>query len=197
MRLFLICVLLLACFACSAPGSVEPLQPLPNGRFGQPWSLGGEVQGYPAGVILTVNARRQLSEHGALTVRTGYNFTERDDFGEHDDEDGGGPGFGVGYRHSFAPHSENGWLAGGRVDLWFLQVDWEDDPNGSFPNGRDGTTDVVVLQPTVEGGYGWRVGSGRVELTLAVGAEINVHEDGEDVGEGAIGLLGVSYFLGS
>ena len=52
-----------------------------------------------------------------------------------------------------------------------------------------------MLQPAIEGGYGWNVGSGRVELTATVGAEINIHTNGEDVGEGAIGLLGVTYMI--
>jgi len=76
------------------------------------------------------------------------------------------------------------------VDLWFLDIDWKDDPNLS------GSTDVVVLQPTVEGGYAWWLGPGRLELLAAVGAEINVDEDGEDVGDGAIGLIGFTYLLG-
>jgi hypothetical protein len=45
----------------------------------------------------------------------------------------------------------------------------------------------------VEGGYGFRLGARwRLNVFLAAGAEINVDTDGEDVGEGAIGLLGVS-----
>ena len=168
--------LLLACGACTAPRSK--------------WAFGPEVQVYPAGLITAVQAQREVSEHGAWTFRAGYNFTDRADNGEHDDEDGGGPGAGVGYRHSFAGHSQSGWLVGARADLWFLDIDWKDDPNLS------GSTDVVVLQPTVEAGYAWHLGTGRLELTAAVGAEINVDEDGEDVGQGAIGLLGLTYLFG-
>jgi hypothetical protein len=52
---------------------------------------------------------------------------------------------------------------------------------------------VLVLQPTVVGGYRWRLGdsSWNIELSAALGAEINVVSAGEDVGEGAIGLLGI------
>ena len=152
---------------------------------------GAEAQAYPAGVIVAGHVQYALADEQALTFRVGYNFTERGDFGEHDDEDGGGPGFGVGYRYDFAAPGENGWLLGGRLDLFFLEIDHETDlPPAS------GTTDVVVLQPTIEGGYGWWLRNGRVEVTLAGGAEINVDTDGEDVGEGAIGLLGVTYLWG-
>jgi len=155
-----------------------------------PWLVGGEVQAYPAGVITALHAQREASEHGAWTLRAGYNVTDRDDYGEHDDEHGGGPGVGVGYRYALAPRAEDGWLVGARADLWYLDIDWKDNP------GDSGSTDVLVLQPTVEAGYGWWFAAGRLELTVAAGAEINVHEDGEDVGQGAIGLIGVTYLFG-
>jgi hypothetical protein len=61
-----------------------------------------------------------------------------------------------------------------------------------------------VLQPTLEGGYSWLLGAGSwsLDLTAGLGAEINLQEDGnlpagstqrEDVGEGAIFLLGLSF----
>ena len=53
---------------------------------------------------------------------------------------------------------------------------------------------MLVLQPTLEGGYSWLLDQGRwsLDLSLGLGAEINLDEDGEDVGDGAIVLLGVS-----
>ncbi len=157
----------------------------------RPWrvAVGAEVQAYPAGIIPGVHAQFPLSESGVLTTRLAYDATDRQDFGEHDNEDGGGPGGGVGYRHYFGP-DYTGWLLGGRVDLWFLDIDWEDDPP-AIP-AKD-STDVIVLQPTVEGGYGFRVADRlRLDLTVGVGAEINIDEDGDDVGEGAIGLAGIT-----
>ena len=50
-----------------------------------------------------------------------------------------------------------------------------------------------MLQPTVEGGYAFWLGEDwKLNVFGAFGAEINVKTDGEDVGEGAIGILGVS-----
>lgn len=152
-------------------------------------ALGLEVQGYPAGVIAGVHLQRQLGERDALTFRLAWNETDRRDFGEHDDETGGGFGGGVGYRRWLAPDRE-GWMWGGRLDLWDLEIDWVDDP----PSAAKGRTDVLVLQPTIEGGYSWNLGDSawRCDLVAGFGFEINVDTNGEDVGEGAIGLLGVT-----
>jgi hypothetical protein len=152
---------------------------------------GAEAQVYPAGVIGAVRAHFLLSAHDVLTARAGYNRASRGDFGEHDDEDGGGPGFALGYRRLFS--ERRGFFAGARVDLWWMTIDWIDDPGQ--PNERAGSSDIFVVQPTVEGGYSFVLGrKGRwvVEPSLAVGFEINVQTDGEDVGEGAILLGGVS-----
>ena len=51
-----------------------------------------------------------------------------------------------------------------------------------------------MLQPTVEAGYTLRLDERwRCNVFAALGAEVNVDTDGEDVGDGAIGLLGVSF----
>ena len=195
---------LLVLSGCAASGSVSPpatstlapastaLQPGAGSDGGsgffEEFSVGPEIQVYPAGIIAGVVAQTPVSDDDLFTFRIAYNATDRQDFGEQDDEEGGGPGFGVGYRHFFG-EDYLGWLVGGRLDLWFLEIDWEDDNPVA-----EGTTDVIVLQPTIEGGYAFDAGDGwRLEVTASVGAEINVDEDGEDVGEGAIGLLGVSF----
>ncbi len=153
---------------------------------------GLDVQGYPAGVITTARADWEVSPRRTVSVHAGYNATDRQDFGEHDDETGGGPGLGVSGRHYFG-EEHAGWFAGGRLDLWLLDIDWEDDSPS-----RAGSSDAVVLQPTVQGGYRWDFGDGDWSLDLygAAGAEINLDTDGEDVGEGAIGLLGVALTYG-
>ena len=81
-----------------------------------------------------------------------------------------------------------GAVSGTAQDVWDLEIDWED------PGPVTGSTDVIVVQPTAEVGYGFRLGEDgwRVELTFGLGAEINVDTDGDDVGEGAIALLGVT-----
>lgn len=157
--------------------------------------FGGEVQVYPAGVIPAAHFQVPLSERDVLTLRAGYNFTERQDYGEHDDESGGGPGTGVGYRHYFGEET-SGWLLGARVDLFSLEIDWKDDASATQPR-RKGETDILVLQPTVEGGYRFALDDAiSLDLTLGVGAEINVDTDGEDVGEGGIMLLGATIVFG-
>lgn len=180
--------------ACAASPTPEPA----GGNSGRsPWSWGPEFQAYPAGGIFTVNAQRELSGSDAVIVRAGVNVTERQDFGEHDDESGSGVGLGVGYRRWIDPAADGTWWWGGRVDLWQLGIDWEDDPSPGFPGGRVGSTDVLVVQPTAEFGYSWRLGPGRrIEVGASLGAEINVDTDGEDVGEGAILLVGVRALFG-
>jgi len=177
-----------------APTSTAPRAPAPTASKSASterslW-LGAEVRAYPAGVIPALYGEKPLSEHGVLTFGLGANLTDRQDFGEHEEEDGDGFGVGVGYRHYFGERLDR-WFLGGRVDLWSLSIDWRDPP------GASGTTDVLVLQPTVEGGYGFRLGERwRLNVFAAGGAEINVDTDGEDVGDGAIGILGVSCVFG-
>ena len=178
---------------CAAPGALSA-PGAPRGAVepsaSKDWSFGAELQAYPAGVQATAVAVYPLSESDRLSLRAGYNATDRQDWGEHDQEDGGGPGFGIGFHHLFTPQASEGWLVGAKLDLWWLDIDWEED------SAPDGSTDVTVLQPTAEGGYRWDLdGGASVALTLSVGAEINVDTDGEDVGEGAIVLLGLRYLF--
>ena len=64
--------------------------------------------------------------------------------------------------------------------------------------GRDepdlsGTTDIVVLQPTLIGGHVFLIKEKWVITpTLAFGYEINIVENGEPVGQGPILLWGVN-----
>lgn len=152
--------------------------------------IGAEIQAYPAGVIPGLHARHLVNDGAdAITLRIAANITERGDFGEHEDESGSGFGLGAGWRHAVNGTLEtDGWLYGARLDVWSLDIDWED------PGPRTGSTDILVVQPTVEVGYGWSFADGgRLELTAGLGAEINVDTDGEDVGEGAIGLIGLTW----
>lgn len=185
MRCVRIAALLALAPACVA---ARPESPAPSGAR---WALGPEVQVYPAGVVVALRAERPVAQRGTLHGRLGWNFTDRRDFGEHDDEEGDGPGLGIGYRHRLS-EDPAGWLLGARLDAWALEIDWEDDPSGGMPRRR-GTTDVLVLQPTLEGGRSWWIGRALLlEATLGLGVEINVDTDGEDVGEGAILLGGVA-----
>jgi hypothetical protein len=156
-----------------------------------PLSVGLELQGYPAGVIVAGHASLALSAADAIAVYLGYNVTDRGDFGEHDDEEGGGVGVGAAIRHSFGADGA-GWHIGARTDLWFLDIDWSD-----AGGARVGMTEVTVLQPTARAGYAWLLSGKRLRLdaTVALGAEINIRTRGEDVGEGVIllGGIGLSY----
>ena len=154
----------------------------------RPHAVGVTVQAYPAGLIVAGRASLPIRTRSILTAHAAYNSTDRRDFGEHDNEEGGGPGFGVAFRRYLSARYE-GWHLGVRTDLWFLEIDWEDDTPP-----RSGTTDITVLQPTAQAGYAWTVANGRLvlEAIVALGVEINIDTQGEAVGEGAILLGGLS-----
>jgi len=149
-------------------------------------AVGLEIQGYPAGVVVDGFHATAVSDRMGMRFLAGWNFTDRRDFGEHEDEHGGGPGLGLAaWRWSEAWRA--GWGIGARLDLWWLDIDWQE-------GDRRGETEVLVLQPTVRVGHGWglRERTMRLELSLSLGAEINVDTRGEGVGEGAILLAGVA-----
>ena len=145
-----------------------------------------ELQAYPAGLITTLALRFDMGLSDQTSLRAGFNKADRQDYGEHDDESGGGPGGGIGYRH-FLEQRDRGAFYGARLDLWSLGIDWRE-------GGQRGSTDALVLQPTAEVGYSWPQGSGwQLDLNLAFGFEINVRTRGESVGEGPIFLLGLGF----
>lgn len=152
--------------------------------------FGGEFRLYPSGEILTGKVDFPL-DHGLwLSASAGYDFAQRGDNGEHDDEKGGGGGIGatLDWYLDKARGHQRGWFVGARTELYFLSIDWRDP-------GRSGSSDITVFQPTARGGYAWEFQGGRYGLQLAgsLGAEINVHTRGEDVGEGAIALAGIAF----
>ena len=159
----------------------------------KPRAFGVKVQAYPAGLIVAVQGSFAVGHKDAVRAFAAYNATDRRDFGEHDNEEGGGPGFGLAWRHYLAA-GHQGIHFGARTDLWFLEIDWEDDAGP-----RAGTTDITVLQSAAQMGYTWTAAQDRLVLegTVALGAEINVRTQGEPVGEGAILLVGfgVTYRL--
>jgi len=154
------------------------------------WELGLEIQQYPTGTQPGVRLEWSPAVHHGIDLRLGYNIVYHRDLGVQDNEEGGGFGFSGGYRYYFQPN-HNRLFLGGRVDFWFNEVDWEDqDDQGQVL--RTGVTNLVVLQPTVLIGYAFVWNHFVLSPTLAFGMEINVVEDGEDVGEGPIGLIGVT-----
>ncbi len=153
------------------------------------FDLGVELQQYPTGFLLGVKSEIGLSMHHALDFRAGYNLLDHQDFGEHEDEEGGGFGLTLGYRYYFNPENIN-WFIGARTDLWFNEIDWIENRNNE---GEMGTSKVTVLQPTAICGYRFLVKENWVLTpTLAFGAEINIKTEGEAVGQGAIALWGMN-----
>jgi len=153
---------------------------------------GPEVQAYPTGIIPGIQVQYPIFPREVVFTRFAANLTDRQGYGEHDNEEGDGAGFGVGWR-KYQHNDKSGWLWGLRADLWSLNIDWRQDSGPGAP--RSGSTDVLVLQPTIEGGYSWLLGDGTwsFDLSSGLGAEINLDEDGEAVGDGVIFLLGFSF----
>jgi len=164
--------------------------------YGQNLNAGLELQAYPAGVIPGLTLDYEITESQFLHLRVGYNYTDRGSWGEHDQEDGGGLGFSLGYR--FRELFGTKFTADLRSDLWFMNIDWQDERLicGTVPPCNEvlaeGNTDITVLQPTAGIGYPLRLSSGVVLTpTLSFGREINIRTDGEQVGEDFIGLIGL------
>lgn len=151
--------------------------------------FGLEVQVYPTGVIPGVRFEKSFSKRDLVTARLGYQIIDHRDQGEHDDETGSGYGGSAGYKHYFNRFF-NGPSIGVRADFWSNKIDWE---SKTDTGTRTGTSEILVVQPTAEIGWGLLLGENMV-LTpaLAFGFEINVKTDGEETGEGAILLAGLT-----
>ncbi len=157
----------------------------PGALAAQMKAAGLEVRGYPAGLIPTAHLDLPVGGRFFLSASGGYNFTNRRDFGRHDDERGGGPGLGLSLTQSDG--SRRGVQWGVRSELWRLRIDWRDQPD------KLGATKVLVFQPSARLGYAWVFRKSRtsVDVSIGLGQEINVWTRGERVGEGPILLLGV------
>lgn len=153
------------------------------------FDLGVEFQAYPTGLIPGIRGTLGINSKNAIHLRAGYNLANHRNLGVQESEIGGGAGFTLGYEHYFGPELTK-WFLGLRSDLWFNSIDWQN--NEGMPNETNGTTKLVVVQPTLAGGYLFKLGRGNWIFTpeVAFGFEINVVEDGEDVGEGPVFLLG-------
>ncbi|MBK8564721.1 MAG: hypothetical protein IPN76_15650 [Saprospiraceae bacterium] len=111
--------------------------------------IGLEVQVYPTGIIPGIRAEKSLNKHGVGSVRLGYQIIDHKDAGVHDDEKGTGFGLTVGYKYYFQKYFTGLHLAL-RTDAWYNTIEWED----YLDTGKlKGTTNILVLQPTVE--LGW------------------------------------------
>ena len=160
-------------------------------KEGKYFEVGIEIQQYPTGYLAGIRGELGLAQHHAMGFRIGYNGLDHKDFGVHDTEVGGGFGGSVGYRYYFKPDNKNLFI-GVRTDIWFNKIDWTDLEPGSM-DPIEASSKIVVFQPTVIGGYRWAVNDHfAITPTAALGAEINVKTDGEEVGQGVIILWGLN-----
>ena len=139
----------------------------------------------PAGYINTAQFIKNAGEKSAWTFEVGHNAANRQDFGVHDNEEGGGFGFGVGYRR-YLNEGLKGFYAEANLETWLLDIDWLD--RNPIENGK---TEITVLQPTFGVGYQFRSKSENWAATAGAtfGREWNVKTEGEEVGQGGISLL--------
>ncbi len=160
-------------------------------------SISLNTQVYPAGIISGARFDFRMEENLTLTSGIGYNFTDRKDYGKNDNEEGGGPGFGVGFITSdFITPNLSAHI---RTDLWFMDIDWEQrgiiicDPEPCPGAVSRGTTEITVLQPTIGLEYNIPFSENFfLKPSLSFGYEINIRTKGREVGEGAILLLGLN-----
>jgi hypothetical protein len=147
--------------------------------------VGGEFQWYTKGYIGALHLAYNFPIHHSFQVRVGYNKSNWKDLGLHQNEEGGGPGFSLGYRYYFLvrPH---GFFLGARADLWKLSIDWKQ-------GVVTGTTKVTAIQPTVEIGYMMLINDMVfISPSIAAGVQSNIKTEGQAVGDGAIFLAGLS-----
>lgn len=154
-----------------------------------PFDINFEFQAYPTGLIPGIRLEKGMSEKSALHLRVGYNWVNHRDLGVQDDEKGDGFGFTLGWKRYFKDIN-GGLFLGARSDIWFNSIDWTNVDDIGVP--ESGTTDIIVVQPTLEGGYLFVKNKFVFAPTVGFGYEINVKTSGKDVGEGAILLIGIN-----
>ena len=156
--------------------------------FGQT-DLSINIQVYPTGIIPGIQVDHFISDNKVILLRLGYQFIDHRDLGVHDDETGDGYGFTVGFRKYKAQQNSKLFFSL-KSDVWFNTIDWFDDLDSG--ERVTGTTDITVIQPTIEVCYQLLSDSGFfISPTLSFGAEWNVSTRGEPTGQGAIILVGV------
>lgn len=144
------------------------------------------VQVYPTGIITQLALDKAVGEQSFIGLRAGSNVFQHRDLGVHDDEKGQGFGFTPSYTYYFNKNRKQ-WNISVKNDVWWSSVDWYDMVNNEM---IEGSSEIVVLQPTVDIGYSFIVGDSFVLVpSLAGGWEWNVKTTGEPTGEGPIILV--------
>lgn len=150
------------------------------------YEIGLEIQVYPTGIIPGFRYEKFISDKSSINLRLGYQLIDHRDLGKNENETGWGYGPSFAYRRFFKG-IDRGLSLALRTDIWFNQIDWEDD-------NQTGTTNLKIIQPTLMAEYIIN-GNSKMVITpsLAFGMEWNVVTDGRPTGEGAIVLLGCTF----
>ena len=141
-----------------------------------------EFQAYPTGLIPGVSVDASVGPKSIIYGRVGYNWIRHRDLGKHEDERGDGWGFSLAYKRAFK-NSNEGWRLGVKTDLWWNSIDWKE-------GNQTGSTDITVIQPTIELSHVFQYANLVFTPSLALGYEVNIKTVGENTGEGAIVLIG-------
>jgi len=148
--------------------------------------IGVEGQWYSAGgYIAALHLAFNGAVHSGIQIRIGYNKVDRKDWGVHGDENGGGPGGGIGYRYYF-PFRPHQFFMGVRSDIWRLKIDWKD-------LATSGATRTWTLHPAAEAGYMFLINDfAFITPAVSAGYIANLATDGDSVGEGVTISAGIS-----
>lgn len=162
---------------------------IPGGLLGQShFDVSFEFQAYPTGLIPGIRLEKSLNNNSSAHLRLGYNWIRHRDLGQHDDERGDGYGFSIGYKR-YLSEDKKGFSLCIKNDFWWNSIDWKDESDTSGQVDL-GTSEITVIQPTLELGYTILTKSLIFTPSLAFGFEWNVRTVGEPTGEGAILLVG-------
>lgn len=150
--------------------------------------LGLEAQWYPAGWLLGPVVQYHKRPHHVFFGKLGINLANRYNWsGLNDDEKGVGYGGSLGYRYFFKKAKSTPFI-GTRGELYNTHIKWKNDIE--TPNETNGTTRIVVYQPSFEAGYWLKPYKSAYSFTLSggFGAELNLATKGKPVGEGGMWL---------
>ena len=147
--------------------------------------VGGEFQSYFRGYTAVLHLAYNFPIHHGIQFKVGYNKSNWKDAGTHDDENGGGPMFSLGYRYYFLvrPH---GFFLGAHADLSRLSIDWK-------KGITTGTSKIWALQPTFELGYMILINDMFfITPSVGTGVQTNIKTEGDKVGDGSVFTTGIS-----
>ena len=211
-RSYCLCLLMLLAFLNIQGQSAEELPTSKDVAL----ELGVELQAYPTGLIPTFKGEVIISNKHAVSIRIGYNWFDHRNLGVHDSEDGGGPGYSIGYKRYFENEGLKGFYVGLHTDLWFNHVNWSEHENNDRNHAMlyRGSSDIIVFQPTIDLGYRIEFNDSKIAFVpnFGIGWEWNLKTTADispsaspfiandvdltsETGEGLIVLLGFSFMF--